>query len=143
MKFHYGVVMLITAAIIAFVTAVAHMSCILLGPECYAAQMAPKEIVESAKQGTWLAPVGTTLVSVLFAICGCYALSAAGYIRPLFLLKIGIYFIGSLCIVRGILGLQLWLRKPELFDTFGIWANWFWFICGLFFILGIRRSTTI
>jgi len=139
MKFNYGVIMLLLAASVAIITAIAHMSCIVLGPECYASQMAPEEIVESAKQGTMLAPIGTTIVSALFVICGLYALSGASLIRPLLFLKLGIYVIGGLCIVRGALGIQLWLRKPELFEPFGVWSNWVWLLCGLCFIFGYRK----
>jgi hypothetical protein len=49
-KSKYGVTFLVLAALISVSTAIAHMSCIFLGPECFA----PAQIIESARDGTWL-----------------------------------------------------------------------------------------
>ena len=66
MGFKFGVISLVCAAVIAISTALAHLSCLYFGPECYAIQMAPPVIVESAKAGTLLAPLGNLLVSSIF-----------------------------------------------------------------------------
>ena len=63
-----GIVALSLAASIALFTVIAHMSCIFLGPACYQAQMAPPIIVQSAIDGTLIAPIGTTFISLLFAV---------------------------------------------------------------------------
>jgi hypothetical protein len=60
-----------------------------------------------------LAPVGTIFVSAIFLVVGLYAISGAGIVRKLPLLKLGIYTIGTRCIIRGVLPLQLWIRHPE------------------------------
>ncbi len=140
---NYGKYLLSLTAFVAFATALMHMSCIVLGPECYAWQMAPPQIVESAQEGTLLAPLGTTFVSAIFALWGLYALSAAGVIRRLPLLKLGIYAISALCMLRGILGIQLWLRHPELVATYSFVSNWVWFVTGLLFFLGYRNVTVM
>jgi len=44
---------------------------------------------------------------------GLYALSGAGIIRRLPLLKLVMYTIATLCIIRGVLPLQLWVRYPD------------------------------
>jgi len=82
----YGKFLLFLVAIIAIGTAIAHMSCIVLGPQCYAVQMAPAEIIQSAKDGTLLAPLGTFIISLLFVVVALYALSSAKIIRRLPLL---------------------------------------------------------
>ncbi|WP_233520546.1 hypothetical protein [Flocculibacter collagenilyticus] len=140
-----GSVCLMIAALVAFGTAIAHMSCIALGPACYAAQMAPPQIIESAKQGTLLAPLGTllaplgtTFVSAIFVLLGLYALSGAKVIRKLPLLTFGIYAIATLCIIRGLLALQLWVRKPELVTDFALLAAWVWLITGLLYLVGYK-----
>ena len=96
-----GVAALLLVAAIALVTAVAHLSCIALGESCYRGQLAPEVIVNSAIQGTWLAPVGTILVSALFVMCSVYAVSAAKIIRPVPFLRLGIFVIAGMCILRG------------------------------------------
>ena len=123
-------------AIVSLSVVVAHMSCIWFGPECFHDQRAPLSIIESSKNGTWLAPVGTTFVSTLFLVCGFYALSGGKIIRRLPLLKAGIYTIGSICITRGILVIPVLYMYPHLRSLFEITALIVWFLCGVLIIWG-------
>jgi len=134
----HGVVFLVVAALIAIFTAFAHLSCIYFGPQCYSAQMAPPVIIESAKAGTLLAPIGTIFVSSLFILLGCYALSGAKIIRKLPFLKVAIYGIAFLCIVRGILPLQLWLRQPDKVADAVLYVGLVWLLTGLLYMFGYR-----
>ncbi|REL31607.1 hypothetical protein [Thalassotalea euphylliae] len=127
---------LVLAATIAFVTAIAHLSCIWLGEACYSAQMAPEVIIESAQQGTWLAPIGTVLAASIFVIIGLYNLSAAQILRPLPLYIFANYFIAAMCIIRGILPLQLWLRKPERVSEEALIAGLMWLATGVLILSG-------
>lgn len=142
MKRKIGVVLLVLAALIAMGTAAAHLSCIYLGPECYAAQMAPPPIVESAINGTYLAPIGTIFASAVFVILGLYALSGAGFtgklIDKLPLVNYAIYSITTLCIIRGLLPLQLWLRHPEKVNDTVLYVGIVWLITGLLYLVGYR-----
>lgn len=133
-----GITLLILAAVIVFGTAIAHMSCIFLGPKCYSAQMAPPQLIESAKEGTYLAPIITILVSLIFFIWGLYALSGAKLIRRLPLLAFIIYSISALCIIRGILPLQLWLRYPDRVNDLAFYYGLGWLVTGLLYLLGYR-----
>jgi hypothetical protein len=142
LKSKIGAIFLVLAALIAIATAVAHMSCIYLGPECYAAQMAPPQIVESAKNGTYLAPVGTVFASSIFIVLGLYALSGAGIFRKLPLLKFGIYTIGILCIIRGILPLQLWIRHPDKVNDIVFYTGIVWLVTGLLYLTGYRMYSS-
>lgn len=133
-----GVFLLIIVAIIAIATAVAHLSCIYFGPQCYSAQMAPSAIVDSAKSATLLAPLGTIAVSILFVALAAYALSAAQLIRKLPLLNTGIYFIAAICTIRGILPLQLWLRQPNEVSETVLYVGLVWLAVGLCCFFGFR-----
>lgn len=133
-----GVVLLVIAATIAFLTALAHLSCIYFGPQCYVIQMAPPDIVESARAGTLLAPVGTILVAMIFVVLGFYALSGAKLMRKLPLLTFGVYTIAVICIIRGILPLQLWLRHPEKVNAAVLLAGFIWLGVGLCYLMGYR-----
>ncbi|RUO25522.1 hypothetical protein CWE09_01935 [Aliidiomarina minuta] len=138
MSTKHAVFLLLIVAIIAIATAIAHLSCIYFGPQCYAAQMAPYAIIESAKSGTLLAPLGTIVVSFLFAVLAAYALSAARLIRKLPLLSVGIYSIAGLCTIRGILPLQLWLRQPDRVSDTVLYVGFVWLAVGLFCFFGFR-----
>lgn len=131
-----GRICLIIVAIIAVATAIAHLSCIWLGPQCFEAQYAPKAIVESARQGTLLAPVGTIIVSLIFVFIGLYALSATRLIGKLPFLKTIIYVVATLCIIRGLLAIQLWIRIPERVDDINLSIAVVWLISGVFLSVG-------
>jgi hypothetical protein len=143
MKNNYGMILLVLAALIAIGTGIAHLSCIYFGPECYRIQMAPDFIVESAKAGTYLAPLGAVFISTIFTVIGCYALSGARVLSKLPFLKFGIYTIAFVCIVRGLLGIQLWIRKPELTSDSILYAGMGWFIVGMLYLIGFRAMGKI
>lgn len=136
MQAKFGIVALILAAVIAILTAIAHLSCIVLGPECYSIQMAPEPIVESAKTGTLLAPLGTVFVAFIFISFGLYALSAAKLFYPLPKVKLVVHVIGFACVIRGVLPIQLWLRKPEKITEPVLYVGIVWLVVGIFYLLG-------
>ena len=75
MKSKLGLLLLVLAVLITMGTGTAHLSCIYFGPQCYAAQIPPAIIVESAVNGTYLAPTGTMFVSGIFIVLGLYELA--------------------------------------------------------------------
>ena len=133
-----GLLFLIIAAGIATFTALAHMSCIFLGESCYRSQLAPEAIIQSAVDGTLLAPLGTTFVSSLFLLCAVYALSAADIIPKLPLVEVAIYSISALCILRGLATIPISLAYPEAVSRFVITSGAIWFISGVLFLVGFR-----
>lgn len=142
----FGILLLALAAVIAMGTAAAHLSCIYFGPQCYTAQMAPTHIVESAINGTYLAPIGTIFVSAIFIILGLYALAGTGISNKIIaklidilpLVNHAIYTIALLCIIRGILPLQLWLRHPEKVNDIVFYVGIVWLLTGLLYLIGYR-----
>ncbi|MCL1077593.1 hypothetical protein D5R81_11720 [Parashewanella spongiae] len=136
---NYGKPLLFFVAFLAFGVVIAHMSCIYLGEQCYSAQMAPQILIESAKAGTLVAPVATIIVSFMFFIVGLYALSSARVITNLPFLNAAVITISVLCIIRGILPLQLWLRKPELMPLDGLIVGIIWLVSGVIFFAGHRK----
>ncbi|WP_125559420.1 MULTISPECIES: hypothetical protein [Pseudoalteromonas] len=134
----YGIALLLFAALSAWLVAGAHLSCIYFGPQCYSAQMAPPFVVESAQAGTMLAPLATIAASAIFIVLGCYAFSATGLMRRLPLLNVGIYSIALVCIIRGLLPIQLFVRHPEKISNTVLWVGVAWLLVGLCYLLGYR-----
>ncbi len=130
--------LLAIVALIAGFTALAHLSCIVLGPQCYEIQMAPPIIVQSAVDGTWIAPLGTVFAAVLFLMCCAYALAEANWSRSLPLQRLASLTIGILCVIRGILPIQLYLRIPERVDNIALWYAIVWLIAGVCMLIGRR-----
>ena len=133
-----GALLLVIAVLIAFATAIAHLSCIYFGPQCFSTQMMPLSIAELAENGTLLTPLDTLFVSTVFMVFGSNALSGARVVRKLPLLSLGIYTIAVLCIIRGILPLQLWLRLPDKVSESVLFISIVWLVAGLFYLFGYR-----
>ncbi|WP_063358944.1 hypothetical protein [Pseudoalteromonas luteoviolacea] len=129
---------LLFVALMASVTVVAHMACIPLGEACYRAQLAPEILIQSARQGTMLAPLATVLVSALFALCAAYALAGIGYIKRLPLTNLALVTIAMLCTLRGLGGVVLSLALPEMVTIFSAVASLIWFVCGVWTFLALK-----
>ena len=125
---------------IAFATAAAHFSCIFIGEQCYRIQLAPDFIIQSANSGTWLAPLATTSASIFFIILGCYGLSSAGKIKQLPSLDQVVTFISIACVIRGLLPIQLWLRKPDVVQDNVLIIGIIWLISGGLLFFGHRYN---
>lgn len=138
MSFKKGIVLLVIGALAAISAGFAHLSCIFFGPQCYSAQMAPSIIVESAEANTLLAPVAAIGICIFFVVLGCYALSGAKLIRKLPLLSFGIYSIATVCIIRGVLPLQLWVRHPSKVSDAILVVGLAWLLVGLCYLFGYR-----
>ncbi|KZN65003.1 hypothetical protein [Pseudoalteromonas luteoviolacea] len=134
---------LLFVALMATITVVAHMACIPLGESCYRAQLAPEFLIESAIQGTLLAPIATVFVSGLFALCAAYALAGAGYIARLPLTKLALITIAILCTLRGLAGIGGSFVVPELVTLFSVVASVLWFVCGVFTFLALKWLPSI
>lgn len=137
-----GAFLLISVALLAFFTALAHLSCIVLGPECYRAQMAPESLIELSKSAPWRAAFETTLVSLLFVATAVYCLSGAAVIRKLPLLKQAIITISVICTLRGIATVPLSIFFPEQITTFSLVAGALWFLAGVGSFIGYHRIKT-
>lgn len=125
-----GLLALLIVALIAIATALAHLSCIYLGPQCYSAQMAPQFVIDSAISGTWIAPIATIAVSLLFVFAGLYALSAANTITRLPCLPVAIYCLSGLCLMRSCLFFLTPIIAPEMFTSSNAIASLVWGVAG-------------
>ena len=133
-----GKLLLLIGSAAFVLTALAHLSCIHFGPQCYATQMAPEVIVESAKANTLLAPLATIGVAIIFLVLAGFGLSAAKSIPRLPMLTTGIYTIAVVCIIRGLLPLQLWIRHPHKVNDIVFYVGVAWLVTGLFYGIGYR-----
>jgi hypothetical protein len=127
----------------AFLGSLLHVAALIGGPAWIAAIGAPYWVVESAERGTWIAPVGGLTITALMWLCSTYAFSGAGFLRPVPLLRTGLFSIALVCLLRGILLLPIvLLLNPESIariGTFEIVASLIWAVIGLFFALGLRE----
>jgi hypothetical protein len=128
------------AGIIALVGAAIHIAAIFGGASWYSYFGAPASVVQSARDGTWLAPVGALVIAGLMAICGAYAFSSIGVIRRLPLLRKGLAGMAIVCLLRALVLWPLMINHPDLRNTFEIVAAIVWGLAGVGFVFGFRLA---
>lgn len=135
--------LLISAGVIASAAAIWHLLCIWGGPGWFAFARAPKQVIESAQQGTLLAPVSTVIVAGLMFACTVFAFSAVGLIRKVPLVKPALITIALLGTVRGLIGIPMFVSTAGV-DIWQVVASTVWLYVGVCFIAGsIEYSTAL
>lgn len=127
--------LLMSAGVIASASAIWHLLCIWGGPSWFAFARAPQQVIDSAQQGTLLAPIGTVFIASLMFACTVFAFSAAGIIRKVPLLKPALITISLLCTLRGLIAIPV-LVTPTGLDVWEVIASSVWFYVGVCFIVG-------
>lgn len=128
------------AVAISLVGVAIHVAAIMGGPSWYAFFGAPPQIVDSARAGTWLAPVSTAGIAALMGIWAVYACSALGVMRRLPLLRPMLAGIAMVCVLRALVLVPVALTRPELINLFEIVAALVWGAAGIGFIAGFRMT---
>lgn len=131
---------ILLAAAIAAMGALIHVAAIAAGPAWYAYFGAPPGVIESARAGTWPAPVGALVIALLMAACAWYACAALGAVRRPPLLRTGLAAMAAVCLVRALLLPPLALTHPELRTAFQVVAALLWGLAGVGFALGFRAA---
>ena len=127
--------LLISAGLIASVSAIWHVLCIFGGPSWFEFARAPQQIIDSAQQGTLLAPLSTIVVAGLMFSCTIFAFSAASLIRKVPLLKPALITIATICTLRGLLAVPTIINSTGL-DVWQVIASSFWLYVGICFFYG-------
>ena len=104
---------LVAGSIFSFAVAILHIAIIFGGAPAYRYFGAGEEMAQMASSGSVLPALATLLIAVIFALWGLYALSGAGVIRHLPLLRTGLVFIASIYTLRGI-GIILYVNRRAL-----------------------------
>lgn len=126
---------LISAGIIASACAIWHLLCIVGGPRWFIFARAPQQIIDSAIQGTLVAPIGTLIVASLMFACSVFAFSAAGLIHKVILLKPALITIAILCTLRGVIAIPTFITSSGI-DVWQVIASTVWLYVGMCFIGG-------
>lgn len=119
--------------------ALIHVAAIAGGPSWFHFFRAPPQVVESARAGTWLAPVSALAIAAAMALCAAYAFSAAGRLPRLPLMRTALAAIAAICLLRAAGTIPIYLYWPQLIDTFEIVAAIIWGAIGLGFAAGFRQ----
>jgi hypothetical protein len=122
-----------------FVGAGVHVAALAGGPRWIEFVGAPSSVVRSATEGTWLAPAGALGIAALLILWGLYALSGAGLIRRLPLLKTVLGSVALLFLLRGLIVIPFLSRAnwASPIETFAVAASAFVFVLGAAYAVGV------
>jgi hypothetical protein len=138
------------AAALLFAGAILHVAALIGGPSWIAFVGAPREVVESASRGTWLAPVGALGITSLLLLLAVYAMSAAAVFRTFPFLRSTLTFFALIFIVRGLIIIPALLQGrfnwQAFHDLFVVGSSAVILAIGLTLsigLIGLNRSVTV
>lgn len=123
--------------------AILHVVAVFSGPGLVAALGAPPNIVESAMQGTWVAPVVISTIAMLLFLVGFAALSIAGNIRSLPLSRPLLYATSAVLMLRAAALPVILAVVPTAtaqLSLFEVMTAILCFMLGSLFWMGLRRT---
>ena len=133
------------AAILSFIAAFMHVAIVIGGPAWYRYFGAGEGMAQLAKSGSMQPIIITLGIAVILFVFGLYALSGAGVIVKLPLLKLTLVFITVIYLLRGIAGLVLPFvsKHPAITQnstTFWLVSSLICCVFGLMYFLGTKNS---
>ncbi len=135
-KNHY----LIIAALCSAAAALLHLGCIVFGADWYRFFGAGEQMAQMAEAGHIYPTIVTSVIVAVLALWSLYALSGAGVIIRLPLLRLGLCVIAAIYFLRSILFIPLMPMFPENSITFWLVSSSICFVFGLMYVLGIKQS---
>jgi hypothetical protein len=140
----HGNKLLIGGGISSLAIAVLHIAIIIIGIPAYRSFGGVGDnFANMLEAGSVLPTLLTSSVTLVFAIFGCYALSGAGAIRRLPLLRTGLIVVASIYLLRGLMNIPFWLTLtpstfPEAFK--GVAFSVTSLVIGLFYASGTAMN---
>lgn len=132
--------LLIAAAICSGVAALLHLGCIIFGGDWYRFFGAGEQMAQMAEAGHTYPTIVTLVIVTLLTIWSLYALSGAGVILRLPLLRLALCIIAAIYLMRGIAFIPLMPMFPGNSLTFWVASSIICLAFGLLYALGIYQS---
>ena len=134
---------LLVGGLASVAAALAHVACIVAGPDWYRAMGAPEGYARAAERGSWTPALVTISIAALIAAWAAYAFSGAGVIGRLPLLRLGLVAITAVYLLRGLMVFTPTLfGRPDLSPTFILWSSVIVLAMGLIHAIGLWRGWT-
>ena len=128
--------LLIAAAACVFIAALLHLGCIIFGGDWYRFLGAGEQMAIMAEQGHWYPTAVTAMISIILLMMLIFALSGAGVIYRLPLLRLGLVLISAVFIFRGLCFPLIFSAFPENSMSFWIISSGICLVIGLLFAGG-------
>lgn len=134
---------LLAAAIANAMAALLHLACIAFGAPWYRAMGAGEQMARMAERGDLYPTILTTAIAGVLFVWALYALSGAGVIRRLPLLRPVLWAITGIYLLRGVAGFVIAPSSAiGRTETFWWWSSAICVAIGLVHLIGLRARTS-
>jgi hypothetical protein len=130
---------LITGAALSAAVAVLHIGCIIFGATWYRFMGVGEGMATLAERGSVRPAIITSFIVLVFIIWSLYALSGAGVISDLPLLRWMLLVITSIYLLRGLLGFFLYTKPLGRTSEFWLWSSGICLVLGLIHMMGLQQ----
>jgi hypothetical protein len=128
---------LVLGALLSLIAALLHVGCIVGGPAWYRFFGAGERMARAAERGSWYPALVTSAITAVLLAWAAYALSAAGAVSPLPLLKAGIIAITAVYLLRGLVLVPVLAFRPAKAGPFIIWSSLICLGYGVVHLIGV------
>lgn len=131
--------LLILGAVLSAIGALLHVGCIVFGASWYRFFGAGERMARLAEAGDWRAAAITSVIVAVLSVWALYALSGAGAIRALPLLRIGLCAITAVYSLRGLAGLLYAAFGARVDAVFWWWSSAICLVFGIVHAVGLMQ----
>lgn len=131
---------LLASAAPSAIAALLHVGCIIFGPSWYRFFGAGERLAQLAAAGSSVPTVMTAGIATVLSLWAAYALSGAGVIARLPLIRVALCAIAGIYLVRGAAGLVFAAVAPgERSVAFWVWSSLICLGIGALYLVGTRQ----
>jgi hypothetical protein len=130
---------LVAAAVLNGLAAALHIAIIFFGAPWYRFFGAGDRMADLAAMGHWYPPFLTSLIALVLAGWALYALSGAGVIRALPLLRTALCFITAVYLLRGVAGIPFLVVVSQQGALFWLWTSVLALAFGIVHLIGLLQ----
>ena len=134
---------LIVAAGLSIIAALLHVAIIVGGAQWYRFFGAGERMALAAAAGRWYPTIITAGIALVLSVWAAYALSGAGVIQTLPLLKLGLSVITAIYLVRGLAIVPLLVITREKSTPFLLWSSAICCGFGIIHLFGLTQVWSI
>lgn len=128
---------LVTGAVLSGIAALLHLAVIPGGPAWYRFFGAGERFARAAEQGRQWPGVVTFGIATVLAAWSAYALSGAGVIAPLPLLRTALVLITGVYLLRGLVLVPVLVAARDKLTPFVVWSSLICLVYGVCHLLGL------
>jgi uncharacterized protein YhhL (DUF1145 family) len=128
---------LIIAACLSAIAALLHVAIIVGGPDWYRFFGAGEKLAKAAEAGKWHPALVTLGIATVLGLWAVYALSGAGVVPPLPLLKAGLCLITAVYLIRGLAIIPFVIGARDKTTPFIFWSSVVCLLYGVTHLFGL------